>query len=399
MDPWVKKYAPQTPDDVVGQDAAIVRVRAYLAQFRRGQRPLLLSGPTGIGKTSLVHALAGEMDIEVLEVNASDARSKAAIEQLVGAAAMQASLFMRRRVILVDEVDGVSGTGDRGGIPALVDIIGRSAHPIVFTATDAHDDKLKALRKVAEIVTLPRIDTGIISQRLLKIARAERVALPEDVAQRLALRSGGDLRAAITDLQSLAGGSGVTKEEVDALSDREHEQQLEKALSLVLKTTQLDVARAAFDNVREEPDRIMLWLEENIAREYALPQDLARAMDALAEGDRFFGRVRRWQYYRFYVYVYALLSAGVALAKDGKYSGAFAAKEPSRLLTIWMYNQKNAKRKRLAEQLAPQLHTSRKRVARDVLPYLRLAWKSKAFADSTRVRYGLDEEACAWLEK
>ena len=58
------------------------------------------------------------------------------------------------------------------------------------------------------------------------------------------------------------------------------------------------------------------WVEENIPREYKKNPDIARAFDALSIADTFFGRIRRWQYYRFYVYIYNLLSAGIAIAKE-----------------------------------------------------------------------------------
>ncbi len=398
--PWTRKYAPKKGSDVVGQDEALARVRKHVEAYKRGARPLIVAGPPGIGKTSLVEAIAHDMDVDVIEINASDARGKAAIESLVGAAARQRSLFMRGRIILVDEVDGVSGVSDRGGIGALVDIADDSSYPIIFTANDIDEDKLKPLRKKAEAIALAPPAPALIAQRLGKIARSEKVDVAEETLAVIARRCAGDMRAAITDLQSLATGSEITRAQVDTLFEREREEEVAQALMRIFKTTSAEVARPAFEHVREEPQRLMLWIEENLPKEYKRPDDLARALEALAEADRFFGRIRRWQYYRYYVYIYDLLTAGIALAKESKYPGAAEYKDTTRPLTIWIYNQKNAKRKRLAEQLAPQLHTSRRRVERDVLPYLSLVWKKdKAAAGAIRERYGLDEDACAWFAK
>src|SRR5690242_14895374 len=116
--PWVYKYAPKNSNEIIGQNKAIQKIIAYVTTYKQGKKPLLLTGPPGIGKTSCVYAVAQELDREIIEVNASDTRSKDAITSLVGAASKQQSLFFRSRIILIDEIDGVSGMSDRGAIPA-----------------------------------------------------------------------------------------------------------------------------------------------------------------------------------------------------------------------------------------------------------------------------------------
>jgi replication factor C large subunit len=390
---------PMTGKDIVGHEAAVEKVRKHLAGHKHGQKPLLLAGKPGIGKTSIVHALAYELDIELLEVNASDSRNKDAIETIIGGASVQQSLFFRPKAILIDEVDGVSGQKDRGSISALVAIIAKSCFPLIFTANDIESDKMKPLLKVCEVIELDDLTHEHVLQRLTHIAKTEGVKVDKEQLSAISRRCGGDLRAAINDMQSI-GGDTITKEDVALLDERETREQVEAALMRVFKTTSAEVALPAFDNVDEDIDKLILWMEENIPREYKNPEDLARALDALAEADRFAGRIRRWQYYRFYVYMYNLLSAGVALAKDKKYPGATEYKRSGRLLKIWIYNQKNAKRKKLSETLAPQLHTSSKRVRNEVLPYLKAAMqKNKVLKKAVIEQYGLDTDAAEYFEK
>lgn len=397
MEPWVRKYRPRRTEEICGQTDVCARVGRYLTGFERGAKPLILAGSPGIGKTSIVEALAEELDFEVIEINASDTRNKAAIESLVGAASKQQSLFFRKRLILVDEVDGVSGVKDRGAVTTLAKIVAESSHPIIFTANDALSDKLKPLRKSAEILTIEPPSAQEITGLLMRIAEREKLSVDEGVLSGIAHRTGGDVRAAITDLQSLAHGNAITKEDLELLDEREHEESIEQALLRVFKTTSAEVALPAFDAVNMQPDQIMLWIEENLPREYTKSEDIARAMDALSEADRFFGRIRRWQYYRFYVYVYNLLSAGIAIAKAEKYKGVRQYKRSERPLKIWIANQKNLKRKRLAEQLAPHLHTSRRQMVQDVLPYLQYASKNRKLKDALVARYDLDKDASEWL--
>jgi replication factor C subunit 2/4 len=81
--PWVEKYRPNTLDDVVGNEEAVVRLRAIADgvgdNFSCSMPNLILSGPPGCGKTTCVHALARHLlgssyGDGVLELNASDAR-------------------------------------------------------------------------------------------------------------------------------------------------------------------------------------------------------------------------------------------------------------------------------------------------------------------------------------
>jgi replication factor C large subunit len=396
--PWVHTYSPKRIGDVVGHERELAQVKRYLETYKPGQKPLLLIGRSGVGKTSIVYALAHELDLELLEINASDTRNKDAIQSIVGGAAAQQSLFFRKKVILLDEIDGLSGTQDRGGIPALVALFSKSRHPIICTASDATEDKLKPLIKASVVVPLELTHEQVLT-RLSHIATREAVDIQHEHLTTISRRSGADLRSAINNLQSLHTGIAVTKDDVDLLTDRDARDEIQQGLLRVFKTSSADVALPAFQAVDEDVDTLMLWIDENLPRAYTHPDDLARALDALAEANKFFGRIRRWQYYRYYVYIYDLLTAGIATAKEHKYPGTPQFERPNRILKMWIYNQKNAKRKALSLTLAPHLHTSSKRIRHDVLPFLKIACKDKKTRAAVIAQYDLDDDAAEWLGK
>jgi replication factor C large subunit len=339
------------------------------------------------------------MDLEILEINASDVRNKDAINSIVGGAASQMSLFGRQKVILIDEVDGISGTQDRGAIPALLEISQRSSFPMLFTANDRENDKLKPLLKACEIIIIDPLPHEQIIKRLEHIARKERISVAKEELSAISRRSGGDMRAAINDLQTASSGEIVTKESVASLDARNAEEAIQQALLRIFKTTSAEVALPAFDAVDEDVDSLMLWIDENLPREYTRPEDLARGFQALAEADKFFGRIRRWQYYRYYVYIYNLLSAGIAISKKSKYPGMIDYKPTGRILKMWIYNQKNAKRKKLSAHLAPRLHTSARRVREDILPYLRIIAKKDKMLSTICDAYNIDDDTAEWFIK
>ena len=137
-------------------------------------------------------------------------------------------------------------------------------------------------------------------------------------------------------------------------------------------------------------DETILWIEENIPVEY-YGDDLYNAYEALAKADVFRGRIMRWQHWRFLVYINDLLTAGIALAKKEKNPSITQYKRSTRILKIWMMNQKYAKRKSIALELSKQLHTSSKRIIKDVMPYLKIIYSKQP------LNLKLDEEQVEWL--
>jgi replication factor C large subunit len=398
---WTKKYEPKKCADIIGQDAAIASLRKFVTDFKKvKRRALILYGAPGCGKTSSVYAVANELNLEVIEINASDARNKESIDAVMGAAARQASLFSRGKIILVDELDGISGTHDRGGVAAIIDIIAQTRFPIVMTANNPYDEKFNSLRKVCEMAEFQPLGSNEAYTVLKKICGAESVAYEDKDLKSLAYRAGGDLRGAITDLQILATlGNKLDKNALDDLAGRKQTESMPQALIKVLKSTDPKIAITAFDNVDEDLDEARMWVDYNVGNEYTKAADLYRAYSALAKADIFSHRIKRWQHWRYLVYVNALITAGVAVAKDEKYK--FVGYKPtSRILKMWMANMRNMKKKSISEKIAGTTHTSTKVVMRDVMPYLQTAMrKSAAMRSSISESLELSPDEMAWLSK
>jgi replication factor C large subunit len=107
-------------------------------------------------------------------------------------------------------------------------------------------------------------------------------------------------------------------------------------------------------------DEIYLWLEENIPNEYK-GDDLVKAINLLSKADVFRGRIYRQQHWRFLVYQNFLLSYGISASKKTIKTGFTSYKRPTRILKIWMVNQRNAIKKEIAKKLARFCHISYKR--------------------------------------
>ena len=137
MQPFTIKYQPKKIGEIIGQDTAIKNLKNFVVNFKRQKKnAALLYVPSGVGKTISVHALANELNLEILEVNASDVRNAEQINSLVGSAVGQMSLFSKGKIILVDEIDGLSGMKDRGGLLAITKLIEKSSFPMILTMTN-----------------------------------------------------------------------------------------------------------------------------------------------------------------------------------------------------------------------------------------------------------------------
>jgi len=113
--PWSTKYRPKETTQIIGQPEAVDAVLNHINKFAKGTA-LILQGSPGTGKTSIVRAAADELDMEFIDMNASDFRTAAAIKEKIGHASAQQTLLQKKgKVIMVDEVDGLHGNSDRGG--------------------------------------------------------------------------------------------------------------------------------------------------------------------------------------------------------------------------------------------------------------------------------------------
>tara|TARA_Y100000310_G_scaffold281722_1_gene302366 strand:+ start:2601 stop:3809 length:1209 start_codon:yes stop_codon:yes gene_type:complete len=402
MQPFTIKYQPKKISEIIGQDIALKKLKDFVVNFKRQKKnAALIYGPSGVGKTISVHALAKELDLEILEVNASDVRNANQINSMIGSAAGQMSLFSKGKIILVDEVDGLSGMKDRGGLLAITKLIEKSAFPMILTITNPWDYKFNKLRRKTEMIEFSPLDYSDVFEILKEICDNEEIKYDELVLKGLARRAGNDARAAINDLETLSiETKELTKTSLEELGERNQQDTILNALFKIFKTTDPKVAISAFDNVKENLDEQLLWLDENLPKEYTKPEDLAKAYDKLSKADVFNRRIRRWQHWRFLVYINALITAGIAVSKNEKYKTKVEYKPTGKLLKLWWAKQKSMKKKAIAERIAERTHSSTKEVIKNTLPYLQVSFKkNKDFRTELTNELDLSREEIEWLKK
>ncbi|MEK6952784.1 MAG: replication factor C large subunit [Nanoarchaeota archaeon] len=389
---FTEKYRPRKLDEVFVSKEKILMLKKLILE----KKPVIMNGPTGSGKTSLVYALADELNYDVFEINGSDYRNKNNIDLIVKPSSLEGSLFGRGRIILIDDIEGLSGTKDRGGVQALANVLNESKWPIVITTTDAYNQKISILRKRSGLIEIDPFDSLTIFNILKKICDNEDIIYDEAALKELSRRASGDIRAAINDLQNLTSkNKELGKESLESLDDREKKEEIFTALNLIFKGREIGKVVNSIEKTDVDLDEAFLWIDENLPLQYLKNKDLFSAYESLSKADIFNGRIIRWQYWRFLVYRNFFMTAGVALSKEDKYINFSSYRRSSKLLKLFWAKQKNLKKISICEKISEKNHVSVKRAVKDVYPYIKLIYKSGRKIDEL----DLDEEEIEYLRK
>ncbi len=412
-EPWTEKYRPRTLDEVVGNPSAVAELRRWAASWGHripDKRALILEGEPGVGKTSAAIALANEMGWALVEMNASDARNARSIRDVALRGATQQTFlgsgdYLRtreggRKLILLDEADNVFGRQDQGGIGAIVDLIRETRQPVVLIANDYYElvRRSSSLRSLCKTVRFQPLHAPSIRSVLDRIARTEGVGIDDALLDYLAGRAGGDLRSAINDLQMIAEGRREVGEAATAvIGDRDRGTTVFAVLREIFESGDARRARGAYDKLDEAPEDFILWVDENLPLAYRNPPDLAAGLDAVGRADQYLGRSRWRQAYGLWSYAADLMTAGVAVARRGRFANA-QMRFPLWLAAMSRSRGPRAVRDGLASKIGAHVHLSRRAVTQDVLPVFVQLFKHDAdFRLAVSVRLDLSEREIAYL--
>lgn len=393
---WAEKYRPVSLSDIIGNDAAVKALKKWTTTFGEGKRAAILYGGPGVGKTSAALALAHDMGWDFIEMNASDQRTKDAINRVAGSASKTGTFegARERRLIVLDEADNLHGNADRGGESAMINVIKNSDQPIILIANDLYALS-KPLREAAEPIHFRSLLSSSIIKVLKRICSEEHIRCAPDALMKIAERT-NDLRSATNDLQAAAiGREEVTLADVST-AERDVPESIFKVIGLIFRGDDPEKALRAVRELDESPEDLVGWVDENLPREYR-DDDLERGFDALSKADMFLGRVKRRMDYGMWRYASFMMVAGVNRARHHRYGGYTKYSAPTYWQKLGRAKSSRTIRDSLAAKIGKHCHTSKREARAFYIPLLRTVFQDMEYAVGLSARLKLDEDEIAFL--
>lgn len=269
---WVDKYKPTSVKAIIGQQgeqSCANKLIRWLRDWYKNHssddkkpaakyskfggkddgssfKAALLSGPPGVGKTTTAVLVCEELDFSYVELNASDQRSKNSMKEVVAESLNNTSIkgfysgtskFVNpKHVLIMDEVDGMAGNEDRGGVQELIALIKGSKIPIICMCNDRNHPKIRSLSNYCFDLRFQRPRVEQIKGAMMSVAFKEGLKIPPPAMNEVILGANQDIRQVLHNLSMwCASSKALTYDEAKSSA----------------KNAQKDIKMGPFDVVRK----------------------------------------------------------------------------------------------------------------------------------------------------
>ena len=382
---WSETHRPKRLEEMIGNDEVRAKLVAWLTKWKKGGKAVILLGPPGTGKTTTVQLAARKLGLNLVQLNASDKRTKAMLEAKLGEALLSANLLGEKTLIFLDEVDGLAGRADYGAVDFIRDSVRKSLNPIVMAANDPDSEEVRKLSGVAASYLFVRPSEEQLEKHLRSIAEKEKLKVPEEELKAIAASANGDIRAAINSMQ---GGAPASKDEELTAS---------QSLGLFFEAGTYRGALKALRSYPGQPRDKIRDLAASVIRSKILEERKARALDVLSRADVLVGRMVRGGDWRLLRYLDAMLASDLRDALgDGGVSYSQEGVPWPLQVRIWNDSKKF---KDIGSLVGRRTGISRRGSLVGDLPYLMLLCSDEEFREQFVRSLGLEENYALFVAK
>jgi len=382
---WTEKYRPRSLEDMVGNEEGRTKLLLWLKKWKPGSRAALLVGPPGTGKTTTVHLVAQKLGLQLVELNASDSRTKEKLSKKIGEAIASMSLFGGTSLVFLDEVDGLAGRADYGAIEFIKETVKKSESPVVMAANNPDSDEVRKLGSATSRIDFRKPEANDVARRLEKIAEKERVGAGKEEIQKIVDAANGDLRAAINLLQS---GIPARKDEEFTAAE---------SVNSFFEASDEKGALQALRAYPGQPREKLRELFTAVVRSRMHEERRAGALDVLSRADLIMGRIMKGKDWRLLRYLDPMLASELwkALGDGGPRYTLDAVPWPLQL-RIW---NDSRKLKDIAALAGRRVGISQKGFLVEDMPYLLILCGGKSFREKLVKSLDLEENYELFLAK
>jgi len=321
---WVEKYRPLSSKNVIGQQgdrSNMNKLKIWLRDWnsnhlssngKKGSKPnqqyygndngswakcALLSGPPGVGKTTTAYLVSKELGFDVVEMNASDTRSK---KMLTGSVAdtlnttSVASMMGKgnencgvtsKRVLLMDEVDGMAGNEDRGGVAELIQLLKTSKVPVIAMCNDRQHQKIRSLANHCFDLRFQRPRVEQIKAAMMSVCFKEKIQIKPEALTELIVGCGQDVRQVLHHLSMVKASNLDSKMEAS-----QAKKEAESAKKTSIKIGPWDVCKSVFSAEEQKSmslfDKSDLYFHDYNLAGLFVQQNYLSSKPVAAGGDR-----------------------------------------------------------------------------------------------------------------
>ena len=361
---WSEKYRPQHLIDLIGNEDARKSFVEWFKKWRKGTKPLLLVGPPGIGKTTMANLASRDFSFDMISLNASDVRNKKNIQEILEPV-LGNQTILGQPMIFIDEVDGIHGRSDYGGVEALINILKESTIPIILAANNGSSDKMKKIKKVVKTIVLRPLPPRLLRLYLNMILEKENAQINPGILIKLISKSNGDIRSMLNSSQALVTGFEPSIERTFESLD------IEEGINAFYKSQSIDEARVVLYSMRIDPREKINAFYSSIITSSISHLEMENFLQVISEADMLYGRIMKTQEWRLLRYLDSILL--------GLYKKDTAIRYSQYNLSWQILNRlrwDGSKFKAISKNLSKQLHISSSTFATFYLPYILFCMKN-----------------------
>ena len=361
---WSEKYRPQNFMDLIGNEDARQLFAGWFEKWKKGTKPLLLVGPPGIGKTTLANLAGRNFGYDMISLNASDVRNKKNIQEILEPV-LGNQTVLGKPMIFVDEVDGVHGRSDYGGVEALINILKEPTIPIILAANNNSSDKMKKIKKVVKTISLHPLPPRLLRLYLNMVLEKENAQINPGKLIKLIAESNGDIRSMLNSAQALVTGFEPSTERTFESLD------VEAGINAFYKAQSIDEARAVLYSMHIDPREKINAFYSSIITSSISNLELEKFLRVISEADILYGRIMKTQQWRMLRYLDSILLSLYKKNTSIRYSQYNLSWQVLNRLR-W----DGSKIKSISSSLSKKLHTSSSVFATFYFPYILLCMKN-----------------------